>query len=211
MIGVAGAALGAAALSNGGNLLSTVLTNDANAAIQNSVNESNYKIAQEANALSVAEAQKNRNWQTYMSNTEVQRKMRDLEAAGINPILAANPSGASASSVGNPQIATGYQQAYKNNAAHFDFNSISSAFTAMEQIENYAKLVDSIGDEKHANSLYKNALTTKINLYNSGINAAAKAGKLAQEKLDLIKRMESKRAHEAGNGFDIANYNWLEN
>ena len=63
------------------------------------------KDAQDFNAQ---QAQINRDYQTQMSNTQYQRGMADMKAAGLNPILAyqkggaSSPSGATASTVAAP-------------------------------------------------------------------------------------------------------------
>ena len=69
---------------------------------QKDTNQSNQKIAQDANSFNSAQAVANRDFQERMSNTSHQRQVEDLRAAGLNPMLAINggsstPSGSSAS------------------------------------------------------------------------------------------------------------------
>lgn len=85
-------------ISIGADLLGNVMGNDS--AMERQENQQNFN----AN-----EAQKNRDWETQMSNTQYQRRVTDLEAAGLNPMLAYTagpgqlPSGtAASSSIANP-------------------------------------------------------------------------------------------------------------
>lgn len=81
------------------------------------------------NAFNAEQAQINRDWNEWMSGSSHQREVKDLIAAGLNPVLSAN-SGASWNAVGNASADSGAANlaaTYLNNQAALEMSHIQAA------------------------------------------------------------------------------------
>ncbi|QXP08177.1 MAG: DNA pilot protein [Arizlama microvirus] len=62
------------------------------------------EMTEETNRTNVDLSRENRDWQERMSNTEIQRRVADMEKAGINKLMATGSGGASTPSTAAPHI-----------------------------------------------------------------------------------------------------------
>lgn len=91
--------------------------------------------AKESYKYSLALQKQNQKWQTEMSNTSHQREVKDLEAAGLNPVLSAMGNGASTGTPGGGTV-TAEPNAAKKMAKIAEQNAFMEKAITLKSLQN---------------------------------------------------------------------------
>lgn len=154
-----------------------------------------------AMAFNQDEAAKNRNWQEMLSNTAHQREVKDLMAAGLNPVLSAMNgngasvgSGATASGV-TSQGAKGDTDTSANGAIANLLGSILSAQTQIEAANINAKTQEAVADKYTAMERIVSEIAANASRY--GADTSAAASRYGADMSADASRYHSDRSYEA--------------
>lgn len=119
--------------------------------------------------FNATEAQKTRDWQQLMSDTSHQREVKDLIAAGLNPILSAN-QGASTGTASSAQGVT--SSGAKGNVDMSTVEALTNIYSTLKNAELREKELG-VQNKQIDAQLAMNTLSNETNRYMAETSAAA--------------------------------------
>ena len=203
-----------AGISAGASLLGGSAANDANKTIARETNSYAYSMWKAGNQFSAAQAKASRNWARLMSNNAVQRQVRDLQQAGINPILAgryggaSTPAPATAGSISVPSLAVPKIQDVMTPAVNTGLQAYNAALqgektkadtkVSQRQEERIIQETEKISAEAVLNNAQTEAvyqgleeITSRINLNRSKMDLNEAMQGVPQAATDLVEALRS--------------------
>jgi hypothetical protein len=151
------------ASTNASNAQSVAATNTANAQNVAETNATNLQIANNANMQSLINQNSAEAYNTQMSNTSYQRGVADLQAAGLNPMLAYTRGGASTPTVTAAPVQIPKMEATHYESSHYDSPNYSSPFSTLATSSRDGKrLVSEVANKDASTTLIKADTDNKV-------------------------------------------------
>jgi len=167
---------------------------------QQDTNTSSAQIAQQSTEASMAEAQRNRDFQERLSNTAYQRQVEDMKSAGLSPMLAYMKGGGASSPAGSTgQVTSAQYTSPIQGAAQYRLTSAQAAKTEAEkpkveaETANIIKISEKIDqeisnlktDQERTKAVILNLAEERQNLIKHGYNLTEVGNQLRAQVVNL--------------------------